>query len=162
MAPASGEVRDVLQLLRVTPTLFKRTAAGWSDEELARGPAPGAWSLNEVLAHLRGAADVQGRWIERMLAEDGTTIRYASPRTGMRKGGYAALAFGASLRAFTQQRAALVKTLASLSPDDWKRHAVFTGTTPGWTQTVLDVARGIGGHERSHQEQIRSAVTDGS
>lgn len=158
--PSEAEVREKLTRLRATPKHFRRAAKGLSDEQLRRPPAAGEWSVNEQLAHLRGAADVQGGWIARILADDTETptIRYASPRTGMRKGGYAEHEFAASLRAFAEQRSALVKALAALDAADWLRAAAFTGTTPGWTQTVLDVVTGLVTHEHAHFEQILSAA----
>jgi hypothetical protein len=160
MDPSANEITETLRRLRLTPRHFERVAAGRSDAQLRRSPADGGWSVNELLAHLRGAADVQGGWIERMLADDTPTIRYASPRTGMRKGRYAEHEPRASLTAFAQQRASLVKTLSALAPADWSRGATFTGTTPGWTQTVFDVARGLVAHEGSHVEQIAAAALE--
>ena len=158
MGPSAAEVRETLQRLRQTSRHFERSAKGLTDEQLRRHPDEGSWSVHEVLAHLRGAADVQGAWIARILGEDTPTIRYASPRTGMRKTGYADQEFAPFLRAFSRQRTDLVKTLSALDPAGWSRHATFTGTTPGWTQTVFEIARGIGGHERSHVDQITAAA----
>jgi hypothetical protein len=116
--------------------------------------------VHEVLAHLRGSADVQGAWIARMLADDTPTIRYASPRTGMKKTDHAAHEFQPFLRAFARQRTDLVKTLDALTSAQWLRTATFTGTKPVWTPTVFDLARGIAGHEHSHFEQIAATALD--
>ena len=142
-------VRETLRRLRATTPYFKRTATDLTETQLRRQPEKDSWSVNEVLAHLRGAADVNGSWIARMLGDDSPTIRYASPRTGMRKGNYAALEFHANLLGFAKQRTDLVKTLSSLALADWSRSATFTGTKPGWTQTVFAVARGLAAHEDS-------------
>ena len=157
---SAAAVRETLPQLRLTPQHFKRTASGLTDAQLRRPPEKDSWSVNEVLAHLRGAADVQGGWIARMLEDDTPTIRYASPRTGMRKADYAEQEFQASLRDFARQRAELVKRLSSLALPDWSRGATFTGTTPGWTQTVLQVARGIVAHEQAHFDQIAAAARE--
>ena len=154
MVPTAPEIKDLLRRLRATPRHFDRAAAALTDEQLRRPPEEGSWSMNEILAHVRGAADVQGGWIDRMLADDTPTLRYASPRTGMRKGGYAAHEFHGSLRQFGGQRTALVRSLGELAPDGWARGATFTGTTPGWTQTVLDVALGLVAHEQAHAQQV--------
>ncbi len=158
MDPSAAEVRETRRQLRSTTQYFKRTASGLRDAQLRRRPEKDSWSVNEVLAHLRGAADVQGGWIARMLADGTPTIRYASPRTGMRKTDYVGQEFQASLRGFARQRTDLVKTLSSLALADWSRGATFTGTTPGWTQTVFDVARGLVAHEQGHFEQITAAA----
>ena len=158
MEPSAKEVRETLQRLRRTPQHFTRTAEGLTDEQLRCHPDEGSWSVHELLAHLRGAADVQGGWIARILADDTPTIRYASARTGMRKTKYEAHEFAPFLEAFAKQRTELVKTLSSLELPDWSRRASFTGTTPVWTPTVFELARGIGGHEHSHFAQITAAA----
>jgi hypothetical protein len=162
MAPSAIEVKETLRRLRRTPQHFKRAAAELGDAQLRRPPEQGSWSVHELLAHLRGAADVQGGWIARILAEDAPSIRYASPRTGMRKAYDAAASFDVSLRDFVRTRTALVKTLAALDLPDWSRGASFTGTTPGWTQTVFEVASGIARHEQGHVEQIAETVSRSS
>ena len=91
MSVSVAEVEEVLRQLRRTPKHFKTVAKGLTDAQVTCPPAEGSWSLHEVLAHVRGAADVQGGWITRMLEEDAPSIRYASPRTGMRKGNYVTL-----------------------------------------------------------------------
>lgn len=158
MAPSATLVKETLSALRRTPKHFASVAADLTDEQLRHHPDTGSWSVHELLAHLRGCADVQGAWLARMLAENTPTIRYASPRTGMKKTGYAQSEFAVFLRDFQRQRSALVKTLAALGPEDWLRSATFTGTSPGWTQTVFDVARGLATHERAHFEQIEAAA----
>lgn len=159
-SPTANEVAVSLRDLRRTPEHFRRTSKGLADERLRRRPAADSWSLLEVLAHVRGAADVQGAWIARMIEEDTPSIRYASPRTGMRRTDHEAQAFSPFLRAFARQRNELVKQLSSLALDDWCRRASFTGTTPGWAPTVFDLASGLVTHERSHFEQAASAVGD--
>ena len=158
MGPDDKEVRETLRQLRRTPQHFKRTSSGFTDAQLRRPPEEGSWSMIEVLAHLRGAADVQGGWIARMLEDDTPTIRSVSPRTGMKKTDYAAQEFDAFLRGFARQRTDLVKTLSSLALADWSRGATFTGTTPGRTATIFRVARGIAAHEQGHFGQISAAA----
>jgi uncharacterized damage-inducible protein DinB len=156
--PSAAEVRETLRQLRATTPHLKRAATGLTDAQLQRHPENGSWSANEVLAHLRGCADVRGAWIARMLEDNAPMIRYASPRTGMRKGNYAAEEFGANLREFGRQRTALVKTLSALPLTGWSRAATLTGTSPGWKQTVFEVAYGLATHELAHFDQITSAA----
>ena len=162
MEPATADLRDILRRLRETPKHFTRVSGGRTDEQLRRPPAKDSWSTIEVLAHTRGAADVQGAWITRILGEESPTIRYASPRTGMRRTDYVSPEFGEVLRGFARQRADLVRTLSALAPSDWLRAAALTGTSPGWTRTVLDVASGIATHEHAHFDQITDAAAAGA
>jgi uncharacterized damage-inducible protein DinB len=160
MELSAAAVRETLRELRLTPQHFKRTATGLTDAQLRRPPEKDAWSVLEVLAHVRGAADVQGHWIARMLAEETPTLRAVSPRTGMKKMDYAAQEFHAFLLEFARQRTDLVKTLSSLALADWSRGATFTGMTRGLTPTVFQVARGIAAHELGHFDQISAAARE--
>jgi hypothetical protein len=114
--------------------------------------------VNDILAHLRACADVWGKSILAMVAQDHPTLRYVSPRTRMKKTNYAALDFHASLQAFAQQRAELVKALSNLDAAGWLRGATFTGTTRGREATVLSYARRITDHEREHCEQLEAIL----
>ena len=95
-----------------------------------------AWSANDILAHLRACADVWGRSIEAMIAQD----------------------FHDSLRAFTRQRMELVKTLKALKSADWSRGATFTATATGREQTILIYVRRIADHEHEHLEQLKALL----
>ena len=156
--PSATEIAETLRELRSTPQLFKRAASGLTDAQSRRRPENDSWSVIEVLAHLRGCADVRGAWIAKILADESPTIRYVSPRTGMRKTDYVSQEFQLFLREFARQRADLVKTLSSLISADWSRGAAFTGRTPGWTQTVFELARALVDHEQAHFEQVTAAA----
>jgi hypothetical protein len=95
--------------------------------DLRTAPADGEWSVNDVLAHLRACADVWGGCIATILAEDDPTIRAINPRTWIDRMDYRELEFAPSLRAFTEQRAALLRVLAPLPPEGWSRAATVTG-----------------------------------
>ena len=44
--------RDYMQMLRESPSLIVDLLRGVPDEVLHRSPAPGKWSIAEILAHL--------------------------------------------------------------------------------------------------------------
>jgi uncharacterized damage-inducible protein DinB len=158
MSLSAGDIEETVSRLRAMPDLVERAAKGLTDEQLRRPPGEKEWSVHELLAHLRGASDVQGGWIAKMLAEDTPTIRYVSARSGMKKTGYESQTFEASLATFVRSRAELVEALSSLDSKAWSRTGSFTGTTPGWAPTVYDLARGIATHEHSHAEQITATA----
>ena len=144
------------------PNEIARTASGCSVRQLHRKPAADAWSARGILAHLRACAEVWGRSIERMLAEDHPTIRYVSPRGWVKKTDYLRQGFHESLEDFSRRRVALVETLSELDAADWSRSATFTGTTLGREATVLGYARRIADHEAQHLAQIDRTLRGGS
>jgi hypothetical protein len=156
--PNASEIRTVLTLLSETPQRIAEIAHGLSEERLHRRPDVDAWSAQEIVAHLRACADVWGRSIERMLAEDHPTIRYVSPRGWLKKTGFLQQTFHETLQGFSEQRAVLVARLTRSSSNSWTRSATFTGTTLGRTGTVLTYATRIAEHEVRHLDQLRRTV----
>ena len=154
----ASEIQTVLAVLSDTPKQIASIARGWSDQQLNRKPEVDAWSAQEIVAHLRACADVWGRSIDRMLAEDHPTIRYVSPRGWIRKTDYLQQSFPDSLRAFSQRRAALIETLSRLNANGWSRRATFTATTLGREANVLSYATRIADHEVRHLGQLRRTI----
>lgn len=152
------EVELVLTTLANTPKEIARITSGRDDGELHRQPSAEAWSARDIVAHLRGCADVWGRSIDRMLNEDHPRIRYVGPRGWMKKAGYLDQDFQASFQAFSEARTALLDTLRTLDPDGWSREATFTGTTLGRNATVLLYAKRIADHEVRHLDQLRRTL----
>lgn len=148
----------VLAVLSRIPEQIADIARGHSEQEVLHKPASDAWSAPEIVAHLRACAEVWGRSIERMLAEEHPTIRYVSPRGWIRKTNYLRQSFGDTLRAFAQHRAALLGMLGNLEARGWERGATFTGTTLGREATVLSYATRIADHELQHLDQLRRTL----
>ena len=154
MSAETLTTEQILTLLAASPEL----TAGAAPAALRTAPADGEWSVNDVLAHLRACADVWGGCIATMLAEDAPTIRAVNPRTRIDRTNYRELEFAPSLRAFTEQRAALLRVLAPLPPEGWSRAATVTGAGRPLTRTVLSYARWLATHERRHLGQIERTV----
>ena len=157
-ASTAPEIRTVLTALAATPKQIARLARGRSPRQLHRKPAADAWSAQEIVAHLRACAEVWGGSIDRMLGEDHPTIRYVSPRGWIRKTDYLEQSFDDSLRAFSDRRATLLKTLKGLDAIGWSRRATFTATTLGRDATVLSYATRIADHEVRHLGQLERTI----
>jgi hypothetical protein len=154
----SAGIEQVLALLAETPRRMASLTADLDQAQLHTPPDQASWSVNTILAHLRSCADVWGKSILAMIAQDNPTLRYVSPRTRMRKTDYVEQEFHRSLLAFTKQRADLLASLNSLSNEGWSRAAIFTGTVRGRDQTVFSYALRIAEHELQHLEQFESIL----
>lgn len=100
---------QAIERLGEAPRPIAALTRGITETELRRAPVPGNWSANEVLAHLRACADTRGEAIRTILASDHPTFRAINPRTWIKSTDYLELDFRPSLRAFTGQRAALLR-----------------------------------------------------
>jgi hypothetical protein len=155
---SNGPKGAVMAALTNTPKEIARITRGCSIQKLHRRPEPDAWSARDIVAHLRACAEVWGRSIERMIAEDYPTVRSVSPRGWIRKTDYLEQSFSDSLKEFSKRRAGLIARLRELDARGWSRGATFTATTLGRDGTVLSYAKRIADHEAQHLDQIRRTV----
>lgn len=145
---------EILDLLRANPGQIASLAVDLTPAQLRTPPEPDAWSLTEILAHLRACADVWGDCIATMLAEDHPTIRAINPRGWIARTDYRDLEFAPSFADFTAQRNGLLTTLEALSPAQWERDATVTGAGAPLTRDVRFYAQWLARHERTHLPEM--------
>ena len=152
-------VDEIMAILPETPRQIAALTSGASAAQLRAVPEPDAWSVNDVLAHLRASSDVLGGNILRIIEEDHPSFRRVSPRAWLRKTDYPDWEFAPALTAFERQRAGLLAVLGPLPPEDWERTATVT-ERPGRTveRSVLYYADWLASHERVHRDQIEQIV----
>jgi hypothetical protein len=145
---------QALTVLAQTPQRIVELTDGLTRAQLRASPGLGEWSANDVLAHLRSCADVWNGCIRRLLDEDHPTLRAINPTTYIKQTDYPDLEFAPSLRAFTAQRAEILKLLEPLPTEAWARSATVTGAGSPLQRTVLDYAWRMARHERTHCRQL--------
>ncbi|HXF27182.1 MAG TPA: DinB family protein [Verrucomicrobiae bacterium] len=65
-----SEISDLLERFRGGPELVADTIAGATDAELDFAPAPGKWTMRQIVAHLADTELVMAARFRRMIAED--------------------------------------------------------------------------------------------
>jgi uncharacterized damage-inducible protein DinB len=153
-------IAEALTRLKEQPEAIAALAAGLPRARLHRPPGSGEWSVNDVLAHLRSCADMWGKYMAMIIAEDGPTFRAMNPTTWIKSTNYPDLEFAASFRAFARQRADLLALLGPLPKSGWSRSATVTGAGRPRERTVLEYARWLANHERTHVKQIGRIVRE--
>lgn len=149
---------QVLAVLVETPQRIVALTNGLLREQLHTVPDHDAWSVNDVLAHLRSCADVWGNCMMMILTEDQPTLRAVNPTTWIKQTDYPDLDFHTSWYAFTSQRDALLAVLEPLPSDVWSRAATVTGAGRVLERTVLSYGQWLANHERSHVKQITNII----
>ena len=150
-------IDQVLTQLEEQPEAIAALTAGLPRARLHRPESPGEWSVTDVLAHLRSCADMWGRYITMIIAEDRPTIRAMNPTTWIKSTNYPELEFAPSFEAFAKQRAELL--LRPLPKAAWSRGATVTGAGRPRERTVLEYGRWLANHERSHVKHIARIVS---
>ena len=149
-----AEIESVLKLLAQTPRSIRSVSSGQAPARLHFTANEQAWSANDVLAHLRSCADVWGKTIQAMLAQDNPTLPHVSPRSWIRKTDYRERVFRSSFQAFVKQRDELLNALRRLTLEDWTRAALIKGRE----HTVFSQARRMALHEHEHCGQIEAVL----
>lgn len=154
MARRDLSPEQIMTMLAAAPLRMAELAASLSPVQLRTPPAPGEWSMVDVLAHLRACADQWGGSIEAMLAEDRPTLRAINPRSWIKQTDYPTLDFQPSFDAYAAQRTQLLAILDALEPAQWSRTSTMTGAGAPLTRSVQGQAERIAIHERPHLKQM--------
>jgi hypothetical protein len=157
--PRDLTVEEIMAILPETPRRIKELAADLTPGQLRAAPDVDAWSVNDVLAHLRACHDVLGGSVLRILGEDHPTWKGMSPRAWLRKTDYRDWEFAPAFGVFTTQRAELLAALEPLPPEDWERTATVTGMIgETYQRSARYFADWMAGHERTHWKHIAQIV----
>lgn len=146
---------DPLKIQAATAKKIERLVKGVSAAKLRKRPAPGKWSVAEILAHLADA-EIVGSWRMRaILGAPGTPIEAFDQDTWV-----AALHYGKrdprkSLEQFRVLREANLAMLKSLTPEQWKHHGMHSERGQ---ETIEHITRMFAGHDINHLRQIEQIV----
>jgi hypothetical protein len=133
---------------------LKAIVGSLSDEQVNRTPAPGKWSIREILCHLADCEMVFAFRIRQTLAEPHHVVQpfdqdiWAKP--------YAAYSAPAALATFTAVRDWNLALVRSLPADAFDKP--MTHPERG-TMTLRTVVETMGGHDINHLKQIEGIAT---
>jgi hypothetical protein len=145
-----------LQTLRQTPQRIAACTNGLDEQHLKTPPMPKEWSPVEILAHLRGCAEVWSYSIYAMLTLDNPELAHIHPRDWAKKLGYAELSFAENFEAFEAGRKGLLRVLEGLPFAAWERSTRFMGRVN--TFTIFGETERMAGHEAVHCDQLEAML----
>ena len=152
-------IDEIMAILPETVPRLAALSARLTPAALTATPAPGEWSVNDILAHLRACHDVLGGNVLRILREDHPAWRGMSPRTWQRRTDYHEWPFDRAFEAFSRQRAELLSVLAPLPPEDWERTAtVAVPPAKVYEYSARYYADWMAGHERAHLKHLPRVI----
>lgn len=147
--------RDAIAMQREAPRTLAHLIQGVSTEKLKRPPAPGKWSVTEIITHLAEDELVSSWRYRQMLEYDDPQLAGFDQDLWARLGGYASWEPGEALELFRLLREANLRMFARLTPEQWERRG--THTERG-NLTVRALCLHMAAHDINHIEQIRGIL----
>jgi uncharacterized damage-inducible protein DinB len=147
---------DPFEVLAATP----RTIAGWiarrSAADLRRAPAPGRWSVAQIVAHLADAEIVFAYRVRMILSASGTAIQAYDQDAWSRAQHAEASDAHTSLALFTAIRESMLPLLRGLNDDELERYGMHAERGKESVRHLLSL---YAGHDRNHLAQIERQIT---
>jgi hypothetical protein len=148
---ANVEGQDPLKVQAETPAKLGRLIDGVPASRLRERPAPGKWSVAEILAHLADAELVTSWRIRQILGAPGTPLQAYDQDSWAAACHYEKRDPRKSLEQVRMLREANLALLASLEPDQWKHHGMHAERGQ---ESIEHIARMMAGHDLNHTRQI--------
>jgi hypothetical protein len=150
---------DTIAAQRAAPATLAQVISGVPDDVLHRRPAPGKWSIVEIIAHL-AEDELSSSWRYRQMIEhDGVALLGFDQELWARLGDYASWTARDALDMYRLLRLANVTLLSRLTAAEWDRSGVHAERG---SMTVRSLAAHMAGHDRNHIEQIKRILGGGT
>lgn len=144
--------RDPIRVQRAMPAALERRLRRLPRAVATRRPAPGKWSIAEIVAHLADAELAMGWRLRSMLATPGVALAWWDQDKWAARLGYAARPVGESAALFRALRASNLRLLAAV-PRRWWDTSAGVHEVRG-RQTVAEFVALEAAHDLNHLRQI--------
>jgi hypothetical protein len=144
-----------LDILRATPAKLKAATKGVPKAVLTWSPAPGKWSILEIVCHMRDMErDAYLARYQRILAEDNPSLPDIDGDRYSLENDYRAQKLSEALRDWSRLRRECLKTLSKAKRADWERPGVHETDGPLTLSDLLK--RQAIGNDEAHLGQIEA------
>lgn len=141
----------LVNILRATPAALSSMTSALTAEAWTQQPAPGEWSLSEVICHLRDVdREVDFPRLEKIIQEDNPFISGEITDTWAEERQYYLQDGPQALHDFVQARMLLIGLMENIDADAWRRparHAIFGPSV------FEEMVRFMVTHDRTHLGQ---------
>lgn len=141
--------RDPRQVIASTPARLRELLTSIGENRASHSPAPGKWSVREILCHLADCEIVFAYRLRQTLAEPHHTIQPFDQ--DIWADNYAAYDAESALAVFSAVRGFNVKLIASLPAEALSRPVTHPERGTMTFETIVET---MGGHDLNHLAQI--------
>jgi uncharacterized damage-inducible protein DinB len=141
--------RDPLEVTKATPVRLQNLLQTLGPEKLELVPAPGKWSVRDIVSHLADCEIVFAFRLRQTLAEDHPIVQpFDQDKWAVPYGHYDARI---ALAAFSAVRQWNLKFIAGLQAEDFKRRLNHPERGDMTLKTVIET---MAGHDLNHLRQV--------
>lgn len=143
--------KDPIRLQQAAPRKFAALSRGLSKKQVSRRPAPGKWSIAEILAHLADAELAIGFRLRLILASNGIAVQAFDQDAWAGTFNYRRRDPKTSLETFRALRENNLRLLSSVPRRLWKNYGQHEERGK---ETVDHIVRMTAGHDLNHLLQM--------
>jgi hypothetical protein len=148
-----SELAELLERFRRGSELVAMSMTGAAGLEVDFVPAPGKWSVRQIICHLADAEVVGYTRFRFVMAEDNPVIQWWDEEAWAKNLDYARRKPSQAIETFRRTRAENYELFSSLPPEAFARTGVHSKNGP---MTLLDLLKLYAEHAESHVAQIRT------
>jgi hypothetical protein len=147
--------QDPMRVQAATIGRIERLIKGVPAAKLRKRPAPGKWSVGEILAHLADDEIVVGYRMRSILGAPGTPVASFDQDRWAEVQNYAKRDPKMSLRLLVALREANLALLKSLRREQWKQFGVHSERGE---ESIERIVQMMAGHDINHVRQIEAIL----
>jgi uncharacterized damage-inducible protein DinB len=152
---SNTEGKDPLALQRAAPKKLAALLKGRQKKQLTRRPAPGKWSVAEIVAHLADAEIVIAWRLRQILSTNGTSIQAYDQDVWATTFDYARRDPRQSLENYRILREGNLALLKAVPRKLWENYGVHQERG---NESVQHVVKMIAGHDINHLRQVEAIL----
>jgi hypothetical protein len=147
--------RDPWDVLTTTPSRLRQLVSGHSEEELGRTPAPGKWSVRQIVAHLADCEVVIGWRLRTILATSGATLQPFDQNRWAEVFKYEGAPVSDSLDLFEVNRRSNLRLLRTVDPPLLENFGMHEERGK---ESASHLIRLNAGHDLNHLRQVEALL----
>ncbi len=145
--------KDPLKVLAQTPKRLRKLIKGLKKKQLRIQPAPGKWSIAQIVTHLADTEIVLAFRLRMVLAQSGTPLQAMDQDKWAAGLKYVEADVDEQLGLFTTLRRNHLALWKSLSDEDWQKYGMHEERGK---ETVERITHHFAGHDINHLNQIEA------
>ena len=147
--------KEPLEVQRETAKALAKLINSLSKKQLSQRPAPGKWSITEILAHLADSEIVLSWRMRLVICQNGAAMQASDQDVWSQTLDYAGQDPNVSLETFRLLRENNLRMLEALPESLWENYGMHSERGK---ETLTQIVRMYAGHDLNHLQQIEKIL----